>query len=56
MKVADSLSRPSLDGTQEIKQDEMAHHVHSIINQIQDKTLPQLIQETKTDPVLQLLK
>ena len=34
MKVADALSRASLDDAPEINANEMAHHVHSIINQI----------------------
>ena len=58
MKVADALSRASLDGTPEINTDEMAHHVHSIINQlpVSELKLSQLQRETRTDPVLQLLK
>ena len=58
MKVADALSRASLDRTPEIDPDEMAHHVHSIINQIpvSETKLSQLQRETKIDPVLQLLK
>ena len=34
MKVANALSRASLDDAPEINANEMAHHVHSIINQI----------------------
>jgi hypothetical protein len=58
MKVADALSRASLPGKPEITPEDIAHHVHSIINQllVSQSKLSQLQRETAIDPVLQTLK
>lgn len=58
MKVADALSRASLDGKPEIPPEDTAHHVHSIINHlpVSQSKLNQLQRETAKDPVLQKLK
>ena len=58
MKVADALSRASLPGKPEIAPEDIAHHVHSIINQlpVSQSKLSQLQRETAIDPVLQTLK
>ncbi len=58
MKVADALSRASLPGKPEIAPEDIAHHVHSIINQlpVSQSKLSQLQRETANDLVLQALK
>ena len=58
MKVADALSRASLDGKPEIPPEDTAHHVHSIINHlpVSQSKLTQLQRETANNPVLQTLK
>ena len=58
MKVADALSRASLNSKPEIDPKKMAHHVHSVINTlpISESRLSQLQRETRIDPDLQILK